>query len=134
MAYSAYMTLIIDTAHPTARIILVEGDTVAGVREWANTPRVGVELLIYIQEVLDEAGLEMASVTRIAVHAGPGSYALLRTGIVSATILAQTLGAQLVGISGDTVDEYVENSRLASPVASIEVKYASASTPHAGEK
>lgn len=90
------LTLIIDTAHPTARVILVDNETVLATREWANTPKVGTDVLIYIEELLKDTRVEKTSLARIAVHAGPGSYGLVRTGIVTATILSQAVGAELL--------------------------------------
>lgn len=115
--------LIIDTAHPTARVILADNDKVLATREWPNTPKIGTDLLVYIEEVLQEAGVEKTSLARIAVHSGPGSYGLVRTGIVTATILAQAVGAQLVGTEGETVEELLENARKAEPVGSVEARY-----------
>ncbi|MDA1169497.1 MAG: hypothetical protein O3A36_04115, partial [bacterium] len=77
--------LIIDTAHPIARIVLFDDEKVLGSREWDNTPKVGTDLLVYIEELLQELTLDKASIARIGVHAGPGSYGLVRTGIVTAT-------------------------------------------------
>ncbi len=115
--------LIIDTAHPTARIVLADGEHIVGTREWANMPKVGTDVLVYIDELLQECGIEKQDITRIAVYAGPGSYGLVRTGIVTATILAQAIGAELVEAQGETVDEIVENVRGATPVTSMKPKY-----------
>ncbi len=115
--------LIIDTAHPTARVVLADDEKVLASREWANTPKVGTDLLIYIEEILAEDGVEKMSLTRIAVHSGSGSYGLVRTGIVTGTILAQAVGAELVGIQGETVDELVESAKKSNPIDSIEAKY-----------
>lgn len=103
--------LVIDTAHPTARVILADDEKMLGMREWPNTPRVGTDVLVYIEEVLQEATLEKTDIARIAVHAGPGSYGLVRTGIVTATILAQAVGAQMVKIQGESTSELIENAR-----------------------
>lgn len=115
--------LIIDTAHPTARVILADSEKVLATREWPNTPKVGTDLLVYIEELLQEAHIEKTSLTRIAVHSGPGSYGLVRTGIVTATLFAQAVAAGLVEVQGGTVDELVETARIANSVASIEAKY-----------
>ena len=88
--------LIIDTVHPTGGVILADSEKTLATREWPNTPKVGTDLLTYIEEVLQEVGVEKTSLARIAVHSGPGSYGLVRTGIVTATILAQSIGAELL--------------------------------------
>lgn len=117
------LILIIDTAHPTARVILADGEKVLGLREFTNTPKVGTDLLIYIEELLIEHKIDKANLTRIGVHAGPGSYGLVRTGIVTATLLAQAVGAELVEAEGETEEELVESAREAKAVTSLEAKY-----------
>ncbi len=117
------LILIIDTAHPTARIILGDENAILGSREWENTPRVGTELLLSIDEVLQEAGKEKQDIARVAVHAGPGSYGVLRSGITTATILAQALGAELAETQGETAEEMVEHARGAEAVSTVEAKY-----------
>lgn len=117
------LILIIDTAHPTARVVLVDEEKTLGVKEWENTPKVGTDVLVYIDEVLQQAGKEKKDITRVGVHAGPGSYALLRTGIGTATILAQAIGAQLVAVEGEAPEELVQSAKNATPAASIEPKY-----------
>lgn len=117
------LILIIDTAHPTARIILADEKIILGKREWENTPKVGTDLLISIEELLQELGKEKASITRVAVHAGPGSYGLVRTGIVTGTVLAQAIGAQLVEASGDSEEEVLLSVRNGEVIDTIEPKY-----------
>ena len=117
------LMLIIDTAHPTARIFLADEEKMIVKREWENTPKVGTDLLLYIDEALREVGKEKTDITRIAVHAGPGSYGLVRTGIVTGTVLAQALEAQLVEVIGDSDDELIKSARTGEIVESIEPKY-----------
>ncbi len=117
------LMLIIDTAHPTARVVLVSEKKVLGLREWENTPKVGTDVLVNIEDLLSECGKTLQDITRVAVHSGPWSFGLLRTGVGTATTLAQTLNAELVETQGDTVEEMVNNAQNATPVASIEPKY-----------
>lgn len=117
------LILIIDTAHPTARIIFVDEKTILGTREWENTPNVGTDLLTNIEGVLEELGKQKTHITRLAVHAGPGSYGLVRTGIVTATILAQAEGAELVAVVGDREEDMITSARNGEVVDAIEPKY-----------
>ena len=103
------LTLIIDTAHPTARVVIIDEKKVLGSREFTNTPKVGTDLLVYIEELLKELEIDKKSLTKVAVHAGPGSYGLVRTGIVTATILAQSVGAEFVEVTGE---DYLEKFTL----------------------
>lgn len=103
------LALIIDTAHPTAAVFVTDGKKVLGKKEWANTPKAGTDLLVRIEELLKELKIDKTSITKIAVHVGPGSYGLVRTGIVTATILAQTIGAEILEIAGE---DYLEKMTL----------------------
>lgn len=105
------LTLIIDTAHPTARVIIADGEKVLGLREITNTPKVGTDLLVYMEELLTELKIEKKSFTKVAVHTGPGSYGLVRTGITTAAVLADTIGAECVHITGETESELIENAQ-----------------------
>ncbi len=117
------LLLLIDTAHPTARVVLGDGEKILGIKEWANAPQVGINLLIYIEELLKECGREKGSISRIGVHPGPGSYGLVREGITTATMLVQAVGAELVSISEEGPVEALEEARKSTPISSIEPKY-----------
>ncbi|HSX25277.1 MAG TPA: hypothetical protein VLG69_04895 [Candidatus Andersenbacteria bacterium] len=117
------LLLTIDTAHPTARIIFADEKAILGKREWENTPHVGTDLLVNIEELLREIGKEKTDITKVAVHAGPGSYGLVRTGIVTGTVLAQAVAAELVAASGNTEEELLESARNGEIVDGIEPKY-----------
>jgi tRNA A37 threonylcarbamoyladenosine modification protein TsaB len=115
--------LIIDTAHPIARVIIADAENIVAKREWENEPKVGTSLLIYIDELLQELKIEKTDIARIAVHVGPGSSGLVRTGVTTATILAQSVDAELVGITGETEEELVKNARNGEVKDVLEVKY-----------
>ncbi len=117
------LILIIDTAHPTARVSIADECSILGKREWKNTPKVGTDLLMSIEELLQELGKQKTDITRVAVHAGPGSYGLVRTGIVTGTVLSQAVGAELVGASGDSEEELVQSARNGEVIDSVEPKY-----------
>jgi tRNA A37 threonylcarbamoyladenosine modification protein TsaB len=117
------LLLTIDTAHPTARVVVANDIQILGMREWPNTPQVGTDLLVYTEELLKECGQEKRNISRIGVHAGPGNYGLVRVGIITATILAQAVGAELVGLSADGAEEAVQEARKGAPVSAIEPKY-----------
>ncbi|MEO6077651.1 MAG: hypothetical protein ABIP54_02600 [Candidatus Andersenbacteria bacterium] len=120
---NSQLTLIIDTAHPTARVIIADAENIVAKREWENTPQVGTSLLLYIEELLQELKKEKTDIARVAVHVGPGSSGLVRTGVTTATILAQSVDAELVGIKGETEDELVKNARSGEAQDGLEIKY-----------
>ncbi len=118
-----FLILTIDTAHPTARVVLADDTGILSMREWANTPQVGTDLLVYIEEVLQESGQEKIDIGRVGVHAGPGSYGLVRMGITTATIFAQATGAELAVILKEDTEGALEEARKSIPVSAIEPKY-----------
>jgi tRNA threonylcarbamoyladenosine biosynthesis protein TsaB len=62
-------------------------------------PGHATRLLSLAASLLAQAGLRFADVDRIAVGVGPGTFTGLRIGAASARGLAQSLDAQLIGVS-----------------------------------
>jgi tRNA threonylcarbamoyladenosine biosynthesis protein TsaB len=67
--------------------------------ERGERPGHATRLLPLVARLLAEAGLRFADVERIAVGVGPGMFTGLRIGVASARGLAQSLDAELLGIS-----------------------------------
>jgi tRNA threonylcarbamoyladenosine biosynthesis protein TsaB len=62
-------------------------------------PGHATRLLAMASELLDAAGLGWSTLDRIAVGLGPGTFTGLRVGVATARALAQSLSAELVGVS-----------------------------------
>lgn len=97
------IVLGLDTAtHATAVALRTAGGETLRARddpEPGEHPGHATRLLGMADRLLAEAGLAWVDVQRIAVGTGPGRFTGLRVGISSARALAQSLGAELVGIS-----------------------------------
>lgn len=92
-----------DTATPASAIglRLSDGHTLQARDDPAPGERPGhaTRLLPLAADLLDQAGLSWREIDRIAVGVGPGGFTGLRVGVASARGLAQSLGAELVGVS-----------------------------------
>ena len=96
-------TLAIDTceANCSAAFLMADGQV------FACTENIGrghaERLLPMIEELLTEASLRYADISRIAVTTGPGTFTGLRIGLSVARGLALSLGIPCIGVSALTV-------------------------------
>jgi tRNA threonylcarbamoyladenosine biosynthesis protein TsaB len=94
----------IDTATSATAVALAAGEGAAA-RELRDDPAPGAHpghatrLLAMADELLRAEGVSWREVQRIAVGLGPGAFTGLRVGAATARSLAQSLGAELVGVS-----------------------------------
>jgi tRNA threonylcarbamoyladenosine biosynthesis protein TsaB len=82
--------------------LLLDDDSLLQARddpEGEERPGHATRLLPLADALLAEAGLVWGEVERIAVGVGPGTFTGLRIGVATARGLAQSLGAELVGVS-----------------------------------
>ncbi len=92
------LILAFDTATPAVTVALHDGDRSLAHESTADARHHGELLAPAITRVLATAGATMTDLTSIAVGVGPGPYTGLRAGLVTARVLASTLGIDCDGI------------------------------------
>jgi tRNA threonylcarbamoyladenosine biosynthesis protein TsaB len=103
------MLLALDSATDAVTVALHDGTALVAERTVEDRLRHGELLAPTIAEVLADAGVRPAELTRIAVGVGPGPFTGLRIGIVTATTMAMALGVEAVGVcSLDVIAAAVE--------------------------
>ncbi len=94
------MLLALDTSSPVVTVALAsaDGDRILASSSVEGGLRHGELLAPAIRDVLGEAGMPVAALTRIAVGVGPGPFTGLRVGLVTARTMAELLGIEVVGV------------------------------------
>src|ERR1019366_8272158 len=82
------LLLAFDTATPAVTVALHDGRGAVAERSAVDARRHGELLAVAIQGVLADCGASHADLTAIAVGTGPGPYTGLRTGLVTARVVA----------------------------------------------
>ena len=100
------MQLAIDTSTETASIALAEEGGVLTELTWRCGRNHSAELLPRLNQLLEQIGASLQSVSCIIVAKGPGSFNGLRVGVSTAKGLAFSLGIPLIGIGTLEVEAY----------------------------
>jgi len=91
--------LAIDTALEACSVVLMDGDTIVA-REQQMMARGHAEALMpMIERLRETAALDFATLDRIAVTVGPGSFTGLRVGIAAARGMGLATGKPVLGIT-----------------------------------
>jgi tRNA threonylcarbamoyl adenosine modification protein YeaZ len=106
------LLLAFDTATPAVTVAVHDGTRVLAQAATVDARRQGELLAPYIEKVLAEAGADRAALTAVVAGAGPGPYTGLRTGLVTARVLASALGIPAYGIC--TLDVIAADAAVAA--------------------
>jgi len=112
------MQLAIDTSTDTVSIALVRDRVVLAELTWRSGQNHTVELLPNLAHLLNQAKLNLQSVSSVIVAKGPGSFNGVRVGISTAKGLAFSLGIPIVGISTLEVEAY-QHAETGLPICPI---------------
>ena len=112
------MRLTMDTSTDTASIALVQDNGVLAELTWRCGKNHTVELLPYLDCLLNKAKLDVQSISGIIVAKGPGSFNGLRVAISTAKGLALSLGIPLVGISTLEVEAF-QHAETGLPICPV---------------
>ena len=116
--------LIINTAAEKPYVSLYQDKQRVGHKTWSAEAATGLKLLERIEGMLKKSGVGPEDINRIAVHGGPGARSShVRVGVVVASMLSLTKGAEIVNISGETETEVVEQAMDKAVVTAIIIKY-----------
>lgn len=95
--------LNIETATRNCSVSVAKNGYTLAVKEYAGEGYTHAEKLhVFIQDVLQQAGITTADLNAVAVSMGPGSYTGLRIGVSAAKGLCYALGIPLIAI--DTLE------------------------------
>jgi len=103
------LTLAFDTATDAATVALLRDGDVLGERRTK-----AARLLEDAEELCAAAGIEPAELDRLVAGTGPGGYTGLRMGLVTARVLAFSLGLDAAGVS--TLDALAAGAPGARPL------------------
>lgn len=105
--------LCIESATGVCSVAVCERDGVIAIRESGDERAHSRLLAVYVNEVLEEAGIKVSGLAAVAVSRGPGSYTGLRIGVSLAKGL--TYGAGIPLISVDTMTSMYHSLLLSHP-------------------
>jgi tRNA threonylcarbamoyladenosine biosynthesis protein TsaB len=93
------MLLAIDTSTRAVGVALYDGAQVLGETVWNSQDYHTVDLAPAVAQILEKAGLHVASLQALAVALGPGSFTGLRVGLALAKGLSLARRLPILGIS-----------------------------------
>lgn len=97
------MILCIETATSICSVSLCHNGDIIDIKESSEEKSHAALLTVFIEEILNRAGIEASSLDAVAVSRGPGSYTGLRIGVSAAKGIAYGAGMPLIAISTTTI-------------------------------
>jgi tRNA threonylcarbamoyladenosine biosynthesis protein TsaB len=92
------MIICLETATDLCSVALCDNSGVVSLRENSNSKSHASNLTVFIDDLLNEAGIKPSDLEAVAVSKGPGSYTGLRIGVSAAKGIAYGASIPLIGI------------------------------------
>jgi len=92
------LILCIESATEVCSVVLARDEKILGVRESSSRNVHSAMLTLFIEEIIQSTGFEIAALDAIAVSMGPGSYTGLRIGVATAKGLCYALDKPLIAV------------------------------------
>lgn len=92
------MILCLETATPVCSVALCDRAGIISVRESRENKSHATQLTVFIEEMLEEAGIKASELEAVAVSKGPGSFTGLRIGVSAAKGIAYGGSVPLIGV------------------------------------
>ena len=90
--------LLLETATSVCSVALAKDGQIVAQRESGEPNAHSSRMAVFVEVVMKEAGMEMKSLTAVAVSSGPGSYTGLRIGVSGAKGICYGLEIPLVAV------------------------------------
>ena len=90
--------LHIETATPVCSVVLADNQRILSIRETSEKNSHSQVVTVFIDEMLQECGLQPAQLEAVAVSKGPGSYTGLRIGVSTAKGICWALDKPLISV------------------------------------
>jgi len=92
------LILCIESATEVCSVVLAGDEKILGIRESSSRNVHSAMLTLFIDEIIQSSGFEIAALDAIAVSMGPGSYTGLRIGVATAKGLCYALDKPLISV------------------------------------
>jgi tRNA threonylcarbamoyladenosine biosynthesis protein TsaB len=92
------VVLGIETATPVCSAALFIGEACVAIREHSDGMAHAEKLTVFIDELLQDAGMHLRQIDAVAVSGGPGSYTGLRIGVSTAKGICWSLDKPLIAV------------------------------------
>lgn len=93
------LLLALDTSSKSGSVALFYGNQFLLSHEVEGSGKSAAQLTPTIQSVLNESAFSISDLHYLAVATGPGSFTGIRVGVVTAKVMAYSLGCQVVGVN-----------------------------------